>query len=374
MGTERKLLRVAISHGDINGINYELFLKLFDDERILELFTPIMYASRKALNFWIERLQIESKTKWVDIKNAKEAKDGVVNLIDVTAQCCTHSWQVEVGKPTNIAGELAFWALERATADVLSGLADILVTAPINKGVMPRDRFPYSGHTQYLEDKAAIEPGKSLMLLCAHDCRVALATDHIPISEVSSNLTLERIVEKVQTMEAGLIRDFGITKPRIAVLALNPHAGDNGLIGDEEESIIRPAIQVLNEERHIVFGPYPADGFWGSHASESFDGVLAMYHDQGLTPFKTLYMSDGVNTTMGLRIVRTSPDHGTGYDIAAKGIASAESLRQAIYLGIDIYRARQRHDEASRNPLRRVYFNKGRDDEKIDFTHSEDQY
>lgn len=374
MSTASGLLKVAISHGDINGINYELLLKTFADERILELFTPIVYGSHRVLSFWQTRLELEPQAKWRLIRSAEEVREGSINFIDITPPQLASSVQVEVGKPTSLAGELAYLALERATEDVLSGLADVLVTAPINKGVMPRDKFPYAGHTQYLEDKAAVELGKSLMLLSSGDCRVALATDHIPISEVATSITLERIVEKVQTMEAGLVRDFGITKPRIAVLALNPHAGDKGLIGDEEESIICPAIQVLNEARHIVFGPYPADGFWASNAFESFDGVLAMYHDQGLAPFKTLYMSEGVNATMGLRIVRTSPDHGTGYDIAGQGIASAESLRQAIYLGLDIYRSRLRHDSATRNPLRRVYFNKGRDDEKIDFGTSDEHY
>lgn len=368
-GDSKQLLRVAISHGDINGINYELLLKLFADERILELFTPIVYGSQEAADYWRKELDIESLA-WHKVAKAEDARDGVVNLVDVSVGKVV----IEPGKPTSLAGELAFLALERAVADTLAGHAAVLVTAPINKSTMPRDKFPHAGHTQYLEEQAAQEQGKSLMLLCAGDCRVALTTGHVPISEVATSITTEKIIEKVQTMESGLIRDFGIIKPRIAVLALNPHAGDRGLIGDDEETIIKPALQALSEAGHIVFGPYPADGFWASNRSDSFDGILAMYHDQGLAPFKTLYMSEGVNTTLGLRIVRTSPDHGTGYDIAGRGVASVDSLRHAVYLGLDIYRSRQRHDKATHNPLRRVYFNKGRDDERIHFAHSDESY
>lgn len=371
MSTEQKLLRVAISHGDVNGINYEILLKTFTDERILDLFVPIIYGSAQAEGFWRKHLAMDKALPWQQITSAEEARPGVVNLIDIARP---GDVQIEIGKPNKKAGDLAYIALERAITDVLAGKADVLVTAPINKGVMPKDIFPYAGHTQYLEDKAATESGKSLMILCSGDCRVALATGHIPVAEVANNISKELIISKCQMMISGLVRDFGIPKPRIAILALNPHAGDGGLIGDEEETIINPAIQALSAQGHIVFGPYPADGFWASGREESFDGILAMYHDQGLAPFKTLYMSEGVNTTLGLSIVRTSPDHGTGYDIAGEGMASADSLRQAIYLGLDIYRSRQRHDQATKNPLRRVYYNKGRDDERIDFHHAEDNY
>ncbi len=362
-----KKIRVAISHGDINGISYEILLKTFADERILDLFVPIIYGSGKAVAYWRTALELDV-APWHQIQQAREAREGVVNIVD----CAGEDARVEPGKPTEHAGELALAALERAVADVVAGEADILVTAPINKSVMPRDRFPFAGHTQYLEAVAANEQGASLMLLCARDCRVALATGHIPVADVSRHLSVELIVKKVRLLEAGLRRDFGIGKPRIAILGLNPHAGDRGLIGHEEQQIIAPAIEELQREGHIVFGPYPADGFWAGGQADSFDGVLAMYHDQGLAPFKALYMSEGVNTTLGLSIVRTSPDHGTGYDIAGKGIASPDSLRAAIYLGIDMLRARRAHDYATRNPLRRVYHNRGRDDERIDFSDSED--
>lgn len=370
MRDTKRLLRVAISHGDICGISYELLLKVFSDERLLELFTPVLYASSSAERFWREKLSIEQALPWHIISSAEEAREGMVNVVDVYSDVLT----IEPGQACKQAGDLACIALERATMDTLAGLCDVLVTAPINKGIMPRDKFPYAGHTEYLEDKASLEPGKSLMLLCAEECRVALVTSHIPISAVPSAISRERIIDKVDLMLSSLERDFGVTKPRVAVLALNPHAGDAGLIGDDEELIIKPAIQSLSEAGHLVFGPYAADGFWATGRAESFDAVLAMYHDQGLAPFKTKYMAQGVNTTLGLRIVRTSPDHGTGYDIAGRGIASEESLREAIYLALDIYRSRCFYDEATRNPLRRVYFNKGRDDEKLDFANIEEQY
>lgn len=370
MRQEGRCVRVAISHGDINGIGYEVLLKTLGDERILELFTPIIYGSRQAEAYWREKLQLECSA-WQVIDRADLAEDGRINLINLDEG---HTIVLEPGVSTTQAGALAYIALERATRDVSEGLADVLITAPINKSNMPRDKFPYSGHTPYLEEHTAQEAGKSLMLLSSGDCRVALATEHIPIAEVAGQISIELIMDKVKTLEAGLIRDFGIVKPRIAVLALNPHAGDRGLIGDDEDLVIAPAIRTLSDAGYIVFGPYAADGFWASGRMDSFDAVLAMYHDQGLAPFKALYMSEGVNTTLGLKIIRTSPDHGTGYDIAGQGIASAESIRQAIYLAIDMYRARQSYDHATRNPLRRVYFNKGRDDEKLDFSQPDDAY
>ena len=339
-------IRVAITHGDINGISYEVVLKIFEDERILELFTPILYGSSHVANFWKAHLGLEH-VSWQVIRQASEAKDGVLNILD----CTTGREQVEIGQPTDAAGRAAFEALERATADIRMGLCDVLVTAPINKAVMPRDLFPFNGHTDYLEAIAARTPGESLMVLASGDCRVALATTHIPVSAIASRLSSELILRKLRLLEAGLQRDFGITKPRLAVLGLNPHAGDKGLMGNEEDTIIRPAIE------------------------EAFtSGIIAMYHDQGLAPFKALYMNEGINVTLGLSFVRTSPDHGTGYDIAGKGIADPTSMREAIYSALDIYRHRRSYDEATRNPLRRHYHNRGRDDEKLDTTSTPDEY
>lgn len=362
-------LRVAISQGDINGISYELILRIFADDRLFDLFTPILYGSSAVASFWQEHLQIEG-VKWQTITDAHEAKDGMLNILD----CTQGGEQVSPGKPTAEAGMSAFLALERAVRDVQERFCDVLVTAPINKAVMPRDLFPFNGHTGYLQSVGAQHEGQSLMVLACRDCRVALATTHIPVSEVPGRLTPELIVGKLRLLESGLQRDFGIVKPRLAVLALNPHAGDGGLMGDEEELIIRPALQIASDEGMIAFGPYPADGFWGSGRVDRFDGILAMYHDQGLAPFKALYMSEGVNITLGLRFIRTSPDHGTGYDIAGKGIADPTSLREAIYVALDLYRARRRYDESSRNPLRRHYHNRGRDDEKLDLLPSPEDY
>lgn len=361
-----KRMKVAISHGDINGINYEILLSTFADERILELFTPIIYGSGKAAAYWRTNLGIEV-APWHQIQSPEEARDGVVNLID----CAGAEVRVEPGQPTDHAGQLAFAALERATADVRDRRADLLVTAPINKSTMPRDLFPFAGHTQYLEAVVGLQGVPCQMLLCARECRVALATGHIPVSAVASSLSSDLIVSRIRGLESSLVRDFGIGKPRIAVLSLNPHAGDRGLIGREEQEIITPAIEQLQSEGHIVFGPYAADGFWASGRADTFDAILAMYHDQGLAPFKTLYMNEGVNTTLGLSIVRTSPDHGTGYDIAGQGVASPDSMRAAIYLGLDIVRARRAHDYARRNPLKRIYNNRGHDDEHIDFSEEE---
>ncbi len=360
---EKYKLRVAISHGDINSINYELLLKCFAEPAILELFTPVIYGSVEAYHFWHKKLNIDSPA-WHIAEHIGAVRNGVVNLIN----CEEQKPIISIGQPKEEAGKLAYIALERAVNDVQQGRAQVLVTAPINKATMPQSIFPYKGHTKYLEVKTAEEEGHSLMLLTARDCRVALATEHIPISEVSKQLTSQIIIDKVKTLEAGLIRDFKIIKPRIAILGLNPHAGDAGLLGAEEETVIKPAIKALRQDGVLAFGPYPADAFFSTDMVDTFDAVLAMYHDQGLAPFKAMYMNEGVNCTLGLSIIRTSPDHGTAYDIAGKGIAEPASLRAAIYQAIDMYRSRQAHKEANRNPLRNTYFNRGRDDEKIDLT------
>lgn len=365
---DNKKIRVAISHGDINGISYEILLKAFSEEQMLELCTPVIYGSTRAEAYWRKLLEDKSEqpfAKWHLINHAQEVRDGRVNIIN----CANKEWVVTPGEATHDGGEAAALALDMATKDVLNGLCDVLVTAPINKAAMPKELFPYTGHTDYLERIAAEEEGRVLMILCAHNTRVALATTHLPVSEVAGALTPELIVDKLQLLEASLIRDFGIVKPQIAVLALNPHAGDQGLIGIEEQSIICPAIEQASKMNIFAHGPFAADGFWGSPSQmDAFDGILAMYHDQGLAPFKSLYMNQGVNVTAGLRIVRTSPDHGTAYDLATQGVASPDSLRQAIYTAIDIYRSRRNYFEANRNPLRKLYFNRGRDDEKIDLT------
>ncbi len=366
MDTNRKI-RVAISHGDFNGIGYEIILKTLSQQGILELFTPIVYGSAKAAAYYRKSLELDI-APWQQIADAREAVDGQVNLIDLFAD----DLLVEKGVCSEQAGIAAAKALEAATEAVMRGDADLLVTAPINKAAMPHASWPYTGHTDYLEAKAVEPNEQALMILTKGTCRVALATTHIPISEVSKSLSIELIAQKIEALQRALIKDYAIVCPRIAVLALNPHASDQGLMGNEEETIIKPAIAKAEEAGVVVYGPYAADGFWGSSTPQHFDGILAMYHDQGLAPFKALFMDAGVNVTAGLSIVRTSPDHGTGFDIAGKGVASEESFRQAIYEAIDIYRNRARHAEATRNPLRKLYYERGNDNEKLNLTEPEE--
>lgn len=368
---ENRKLRIAISQGDINGIGYEILFKIFEEELMLELCTPVIYGSTRVEAFWRKRLEQkpEEHKKWVPVNDVSEVRDGRVNIIN----CGSREWMVDPGKATADSGQAAAEALFCATQDVMNGFCDVLVTAPINKAAMPKEVFPHKGHTDYLQKVAAEKPGESLMILCSGNTRVALATTHLPLNEVAGAITPELILQKLRLMEHSLIRDFGIVKPQIALLALNPHAGDKGLIGEQEQRIIKPAMEQAKALNIFVHGPFAADGFWGSpNTLDSFDGILAMYHDQGLAPFKTLYMDRGVNFTAGLSIVRTSPDHGTAYDIAGKGIASEVSMREAIYTAIDIYRNRRTYYEANRNPLRKLYFNRGKDDEKIDLTAEDD--
>ena len=354
---EHNKIKVGITQGDVNGIGYEVILKAFEDPTMLELCTPIVYGSPKIMTYHRKALELE--TSFTIINSASEAVYGKLNVVN----CCEDEVKVELGKPSKESGKAAFDALEKAMTEYKEGKFDVLVTAPIHKQMIQSESFTFPGHTEYIEQ--SIGEGKALMIL-ANDClRVALATGHVPVSKIATTLTQELIVEKLTTFNAALKSDFGINAPRIAVLALNPHAGDGGVIGTEEETIITPSIKAAREQGIICFGPYPADGFMGSGAFSHFDGVLAMYHDQGLAPFKTLAMENGVNFTAGLPIIRTSPDHGTAFDIAGKNMASADSFRQALYMAIDIYRNRQSDAEANKNPLRKLYFEKRDDSDKL---------
>lgn len=270
------------------------------------------------------------------------------------------------------SANIAFKALEAAVTDMKRGVVDVLLTAPINKHNIQNEDFHFPGHTEYLEKCFGGLDKKALMILMKDDLRVALVTGHIPLSQVASSINVGDIVNKLRIFNQSLKQDFGIVKPRIAVLSLNPHAGDAGLLGTEEETIIIPAMQEAEKKGVMSFGPYAADGFFGSQMYDKFDGVLAMYHDQGLAPFKTLAMDDGVNYTAGLPIVRTSPAHGTAYDIAGQNVASEESFRQALYAALDIFRNRLRYQEATANPLRKQYFDRGGDNEKLDLTKEDD--
>ena len=355
---EQNKIKIGITQGDVNGIGYEVILKAFEDPTIFELCNPIVYGSPKVMTY--HRKAIGLETSFTIINSASEAIPGRLNVIN----CCDDEVKVELGKPSRESGKAAFDALERAMAEYKEGLYDVLVTAPIHKQMIQSESFTFPGHTEYIEQCVG-EGAKALMILANETLRVALVTGHVPVAKISSLLTQELIQEKITLFDASLKQDFGINTPRIAVLALNPHAGDGGVIGTEEEKIITPAIKAMREQGILCFGPYPADGFMGSGAFSHFDGVLAMYHDQGLTPFKVLAMESGVNFTAGLPLVRTSPDHGTAFDIAGKGEASADSFRQALYMAIDIHRNRKSHAEAYRNPLRKLYFEKRDDSDKL---------
>ena len=358
-------IRVGISHGDFNGIGYEVILKTFSDPTMLELCTPIIYGSPKVAAY--HRKAMDIQTNFSICASAAEVQDGRVNIIN----CSEEELMVELSKPTPEAGKAALDALEKALADHREGLIDVLVTAPINKHTIQSETFHFPGHTEYIQDRAG-DGQKALMILMKGDLRVALVTGHMPISQVPVMLTKKLIQEKLQIFHRSLRWDFGIDSPRIAVLSLNPHGGENGLLGTEEQEVIIPAMQEMIAKGIQCFGPFPADGFMGSGNFNHFDGILAMYHDQGLAPFKALAMDEGVIFTAGLPIVRTSPAHGTAYDIAGKGIASEDSFRQAVYVAIDVFRNRRMEKEISARPLRKQYYEKRDDSDKLKLDTIED--
>ncbi len=344
-------IKVGITHGDYNGVGYEVILKALEDPMMLELCTPIVYGSAKIASHYRKLLDMP-QIPHQKIDDASHATTGTVNVVSVVAD----DVQPQPGQPSEAAGQAAFAALERATTDLRNGDIDVLVTAPINKSSIQGPDFHFPGHTEYLQATFGDENNRALMVM-AHPSglRMALTTIHMPLSEVAGVLTRELVEQKISDFALSLSRDFGVHAPRIAVLALNPHAGDSGLLGKEEQEIIAPAIETANADKILAFGPYPADGFFGAGNQSHFDGILAMYHDQGLIPFKALCGAEGVNFTAGLPIVRTSPDHGTAFDIAGQGKADAQSMRQAIYMAIDAVRNRANHDEATANPLKKYH-------------------
>lgn len=357
-------LRVGITHGDFNGVGYEVILKMLDDPRILELCTPVVYGSAKIAAYYRKGLELAFNIPFNQIQQTSQARTDAVNIVNVIGQ----EAHITPGESTTEAGEAAFAALERAVADLKEGTIDVLLTAPINKANIQSDTFRFAGHTEYLAS-ACGDGAEPLMILFNDRIRVALVTTHLPLAKIAEAITEDAIVAKLQLFNKSLTSDFAIVKPRIAVLSLNPHAGDGGLLGAEEKEIIAPAIERARNELKIhAFGPYPADGFFGNGLYTKFDGVLAMYHDQGLAPFKTLAMESGVNFTAGLPYVRTSPDHGTGYDIAGKGVASEASMRAALYAAIDIFRSRRAHEEMTASPLPKLYHERGRDNVVLDLT------
>jgi len=342
MKKEEQLV-VGISIGDLNGIGSEVVLKTFEDSRMLELCTPIIFANVKQLSFIKKNVDLNAPLHGID--HIDQHVPGKINVINVWKE----GFDLNFGQMDEQVGRYAIKSLEAATLSLQKGEIDVLVTAPIHKYNSLSEDFPYPGHTEYLEKTLG---GQSLMFMIHERLRVGLLTDHVPVQEVAGKLTPELLRNKLKVMQQCLKRDFGITKPRIAVLGLNPHAGDQGVIGKEDESIIRPVIKAAFEKGELVFGPYPADGFFGSRQFEKFDAVLAMYHDQGLIPFKTLSFGQGVNFTAGLNKVRTSPDHGTAFDIAGKGQADHSSFCAAVYAAIDIWRHRNEYEALTANPLK----------------------
>ena len=355
---EDSKIRIGITQGDINGVGYEVILKTFSDPVMLELCTPIIYGSPKVAAY--HRMSLDLPTNFSIINSASEAGYNRLSVVN----CTDDEVKVEFSKPDAEAGKAALGALEKAIEEYKGGLIDVIVTAPINKHTIQSDGFSFPGHTEYIEERLG-NGSKSLMILMKGDFRVALVTGHIPVSEIAGTITKELIKEKLLTFHRSLKLDFGISAPRIAVLALNPHAGDEGLLGKEEQEIIAPLIQEMSAQGMLCYGPYPADGFMGSGNFTHFDGILAMYHDQGLAPFKALAMDEGVNYTAGLPVVRTSPAHGTAYDIAGKGVACEDSFRQAVYVAIDVFRNRQLEKTARANPLRKQYYEKRDDSDKL---------
>lgn len=327
-------IKVGITHGDINGISYEVILKAFRDHRMLEFFTPVIYGSPKVAAYYKKMLKIPQLTL-NHIKSAEKADARAVNIIN----CVSNKVRVELGQATEVSGEAAITALQAAVRDLKEGKIDVLVTAPISKEAVYGEKFNFKGHTWYLANEFGAED--VLMLMVHEDLRIAVATDHIPLKDVSAALTEELILSKLRLLNESLKTDFAVDGPLIAVLGLNPHSGDGGLIGDEEEKVIIPAIEKAKDEGINVLGPYPADGFFASGNYRNFDGILAMYHDQGLIPFKVLSQGQGVNYTAGLPVIRTSPDHGVAYDIVGLNKADATSFVNALFLARTIYKNRE---------------------------------
>lgn len=337
-------LKIGITVGDINGIGLEVILKTVADSRILKYCTPIIYGSSKVVSYHKNIVQVDFP--FANIRTASEAEDGKVNVIN----CWQENVNISVGKLSEVGGIYAYKALEIAAQDWKNEEIDALVTAPINKRAMKMAKFPFPGHTEYLTQYA--DARESVMMLINENLRVGLVTNHLPLSQVAQNIKRETILEKIKILYNTLRVDFFIEKPTIAVLGLNPHAGDDGALGEEEIEIIRPAIEQAKEQNILAMGPFAADGFFGSGQHLKYDAILAMYHDQGLVPFKALSFGEGVNYTGGLPLVRTSPDHGTGFDIAGQNLADPSSFRKALYMAIDIARNRAEYEDMSANPLK----------------------
>ncbi len=344
METNETLIKVGITQGDINGIGYEVIIKTLSDKRICDLCTPIVYGSAKLAAYHRKALNYENFSLNI-IKSPESANDKRPNIIN----CSHENTKIELGKSTEEAGIAAFESIQAASKDLLEGKIDVLITAPINKKNIQSEKFNFPGHTEYFQ--SITNTDDVLMLMVGESMKLGVVSGHIPIKDVSAYLTEERILSKLRLLNKSMLEDFAVRKPKIAVLGLNPHAGDLGLIGKEEEEIIIPAINKARDEGILAIGPYPADGFFGSQAFLKFDAVLAMYHDQGLAPFKAVEFENGVNFSAGLPIIRTSPNHGTAYEIAGQGIASPDSFRAALYRALEIHKNREMYKEITKNPL-----------------------
>lgn len=336
---------IGISTGDINGIGYEIILKALSDNRLYEMMVPVVYGLAKVVSYNKKVLNL-TELNFNIVKKAESINPKKANLVNLH----DNEVRIDFGKPDTIAGEQALLSLEAATEDLKKGVIDALVTGPINKKTIQSQDFNFPGHTEYLTEKFSVK--ESLMLMVSNNLRIGVITGHLPVNEIARNLTSELILHKIQILNKSLLMDFGITSPKIAILGLNPHAGDDGLLGMEEKNIIEPAIEKAKELGYHAFGPFPADGFFGSSSYTKFDGILAMYHDQGMLPFKTLSFDSGVNFTAGLPVIRTSPAHGTAFEIAGKDQASPDSFRAAIYLACDICKNRKEYEAISANPLK----------------------
>lgn len=362
--SDKRKIRVGITQGDINGIGYEIIFKTFENPEMFDICTPVIYGSPKLAAY--HRKALEMDVNYNAVEGISEIEDFKLNIIN----CNSDEVHIELGVATKEGGNAAYEALERAISDYQNGMIDLLVTAPINKNSIQNEEFSFPGHTEYLQERCGNE-NKSLMILFNDCVRFAIATSHLPLRDVPAAITPELLEEKLLILNKSLQEDFCIDAPKIAVLSLNPHSGDNGLLGKEEIEVIIPTIEKMSKEGILCYGPFGVDGFMGSGKYRCFDAILAMYHDQGLTPMKLLAMNDGVNFTAGLDIVRTSPAHGVAYDIAGQGKADENSFRQAIYAGIDILRNRTRYHEARRHPLQKLYFEKRDDSNRLNLQQEE---
>lgn len=338
-------IKIGITIGDINGIGTEVIIKSLSDERILDHFIPIIYGSAKVVAYY-KNIVGSDKFHFSTISQAEHSMHSKVNVLD----CWEEMADITLGKATEAGGKFAHIALDRAVRDFKQNAIDAIVTAPINKHAMKQADFGFPGHTEFLDDQ--FKSGQNLMMMVSPEMRVALVTNHVPVTQLGQLITKELIEAKLKALHESLVKDFGIEKPTIAILGINPHAGDEGSIGTEDDEILRPIIVAAKKKGMAVMGPYPADGFFGSNTQQKFDAVLAMYHDQGLIPFKALSFGSGVNFTAGLPVVRTSPDHGTAYDIVGTDKADAGSMRAALYTALDIARNRKAYDVARENAMK----------------------